>query len=237
MKSTLSKSIASYKQTPKLGKGDKISSKKKKRISNVIGILATPTGPKKILQSPVKKPSLKIIQSRKINEGFSHRHKGVRIWKITDVHQLCPPANFQYMNPASYGHAVNDADSSISYSSSENWYKRRAKFSKSSNRSSNRGNSAYWEGIDDGFVKDLFGKNEDIENHSTNIDHNRLNNLLALISNKWEDHTISKFSSHLNINPMANIEEIPENPYLVWSEENTERVQEKKRTAKSDVKE
>ena len=97
--------------------------------------------------------------------------------------------------------------------------------------------SAYWEGIDDGFVKDLFGKNEDIENHSTNIDHNRLNNLLALISNKWEDHTISKFSSHLNINPMANIEEIPENPYLVWSEENTERVQEKKRTAKSDVKE
>ena len=140
------------------------------------------------------------------------------------------------MNPASYGHAINDADSSISYSSSENWYKRRAKYSKSSNRSSNRGNSTYCEGVDDGFASDIFAKNDDIENHSANIDHNRLNNLLALISNKGEDHTISKFSSHLNINPMSNIEEIPENPYLMNSEENTERIVDK-RAARSNFKE
>lgn len=52
MKTNLSKSIASYKRTPKLGKGDKLAIKK--RTSNVLGILATPGGNKKIVKSPNK---------------------------------------------------------------------------------------------------------------------------------------------------------------------------------------
>lgn len=48
MKPNLSKSIASYKRTPKPMKGDKLVIKKKKRGSNILGILSTPNGPKKI---------------------------------------------------------------------------------------------------------------------------------------------------------------------------------------------
>jgi hypothetical protein len=203
MKSTLSRSIASYKRTPKLGKGDKLTNKK--RTSNVLGLLATPNGYKKIMKSPLKKPSLKIMS----------RTKRVRIWKVTDTHHLYEPANYQYMNPASYGHGVNDVDSTISYSSSENWYKRRAKYSKSSNRSSARGNSAQWESADDGFIRDILWKNEDIENHSTNIAHDKMVNLLELISSKRIEQSISKFSSHLNLTEPLNMEEVPENKNLL----------------------
>lgn len=59
MKSNLSKSLASYKKTPKLGKGDKLNSKK--RTSNILGVLATPGGYKKITKTPIKKTSLKVI--------------------------------------------------------------------------------------------------------------------------------------------------------------------------------
>lgn len=110
------------------------------------------------------------------------------------------------MNPASYGHGVKDADSSLSYSSSENWYKQRAKYSKSSNRSSGRGNSAQCEAADDNFINDILHKNEDVENHSSNIAPG--NNFLELISNKRIEQSISKFSSHLNL-PVG-VEEVPE---------------------------
>jgi hypothetical protein len=59
MKGSLSKSLASYKRTPKLGKGDKLGPGK--RQSKVLGILSTPTGYKKIHKTPVKKASLKVI--------------------------------------------------------------------------------------------------------------------------------------------------------------------------------
>lgn len=42
MKPTLSKTLASKKRTPKLGKGTKLSTGK--RASNVLGILSTPGG-------------------------------------------------------------------------------------------------------------------------------------------------------------------------------------------------
>lgn len=65
-----------------------------------------------------------------------------------------------YMNPASYGYAIKDADSTISYSSSENWYKRRAKNSKGSNRSSGRGNSGPADTPDDHFIDTLLSKSK-----------------------------------------------------------------------------
>lgn len=64
------------------------------------------------------------------------------------------------MNPASYGHHVQDADSTISYSSSENWYKRRVKQSKSSNRSSAHNHSNRGGTPDDAFIDSLLSKNK-----------------------------------------------------------------------------
>lgn len=132
---------------------------------------------------------------------------------MSDTHDLEPPADFQYMNPASYGPGVTDVDSTLSYSSSENWYKRRAKYSKSSNRSSNRGSSAQQENTDDNFLNDLFCKNEDVENHSANINKYKDANLATLLSNKRIEQSISKFSSHLNL--AENEEEVPENRNLM----------------------
>ena len=119
------------------------------------------------------------------------------------------------MNPASYGHGVKDADSSLSYSSSENWYKKRAKYSKSSNRSSGRGNSAQCEPIDENFIKDILHKNEDVENHSSNIAHS--SDFLELLSNKRIEQSISKFSSHLHL--PAGVEEVPEPDNIIDLEE------------------
>lgn len=210
------KSLASYKRTPKLGKGDKLTYKK--RQSNILGVLSTPGGLKNITKSPMKKPSLKIIRSSKTRGGTSNRPRGLKIWKVTDIHTWVPPANYQYMNPASYGHAINDADSTISYSSSENWYKhkRRAKNSKSSNRSSAHANSVQHDGTDEGFLKDLLHKNEDLENQN-------INNLMSLITNKRVENSISKFSSHLNLPDANYLDEVPENNIMV-PEEDSRRV-------------
>jgi hypothetical protein len=121
------------------------------------------------------------------------------------------------MNPASYGPGVTDVDSTISYSSTENWYKRRAKYSKSSNRSSsNRGDSAQHEAADDNFLNDLLCKNEDVENHSLNINQDRDVCLASLLSNKRIEQSISKYSSHLNL--AQNEEEVPENKNLIQFE-------------------
>ncbi len=59
MKSNLSKSIASYKRTPKIGRGDKINSKRKH--SNILGALITPGGYKRLTKTPIKKTSIKVI--------------------------------------------------------------------------------------------------------------------------------------------------------------------------------
>lgn len=107
--------------------------------------------------------------------------------------KLYPPADYQYMNPASYGNEVRDADSSICYSSSENWYKKRAKNSKGSNRSSNRGDSGQ-------------GDREDVENHSSNVNHD-------LLSLRRIEQSISKFSSHLNLNEPMSAEVVPESKF------------------------
>lgn len=122
----------------------------------------------------------------------------IRIWKVTDVHTCYPPSNYQYMNPASYGQVIKDADSTLSYSSSENWYKRRPKNSKSSNRSSGRGDSGNCDKVDPGFLKNLLHKNEDFDS------------LKPLLGSRRIEHSISKFSSHLNLNEPANMKEIIE---------------------------
>jgi hypothetical protein len=120
------------------------------------------------------------------------------------------------MNPASYGPGVTDADSTISYSSTENWYKRRAKYSKSSDRSSKRDDSAQLEAADDNFINDLLCKNEDVENHSLNINQDRDVCLSSMLSNKRIEQSISKYSSHLNL--AQNEEEVPENKNLIQFE-------------------
>ncbi len=131
----------------------------------------------------------------------------IRIWKVSDKHNLQPPSDFQYMNPVSYGAGVTDADSSLSYSSTENWYKKRVKGSKSSTRSSGRGNSAQAEKSDDNFINDLLCKNEDVENQSSNVNQDD-QNLLALWGNKRIEQSLSKFSSHLQL--PSHVEDIPE---------------------------
>lgn len=119
------------------------------------------------------------------------------------------------MNPASYGHAVDDADSTISYSSSENWYKRRTKYSKSSNRSSAHGHSTQREVPDDGFLNDIFIKDT---KQPTNP------NLNHLLSERRVDQSISKFSSHLNLAAVPAIdEEVPESNTLANQPDDTER--------------
>ena len=162
------------------------------------------------------------MQSSKGRGGISNKFRHLKIWKITDTHQLCQPSAYQYMNPASYGHAVYDADSTISYSSSENWYRRRVKPSKSSNRSSAQGNSGFCESADDAYIGDLLSKNEDRENLSTNLDHQVRKNLMPLISSKRIEQSISKLSSHLNINENNLIDEVPENNNLLLLEEDTD---------------
>ena len=206
MKPNLSRSLASYKRTPKLGRGDKIGSKK--RTSNILGLLSTP-GTVKYTKTPIKKTSIKVIKSLK--EGKFKPNRRVRIWKVTDTRGLHPPANFQYMNPASYGEGVTEVDTSLYYSSSENWNKKRVKNSKSSNRSSGRGNSAQNEKSDDNFIKGLLHKNEDVENQSSNVAQGEPN-LLELWGNKRIEQSLSKFSSHLIL--PANVEEVPENNNL-----------------------
>mmetsp|Transcript_17292 Transcript_17292/g.16951 ORF Transcript_17292/g.16951 Transcript_17292/m.16951 type:complete len:376 (-) Transcript_17292:121-1248(-) len=136
----------------------------------------------------------------------------IRIWKVSDKHNLQPPSDYQYMNPVSYGRAVTDADSSFSYSSSENWYKKRSKYSKSSNRSSARGNSAQQEKSDDNFINELLCKNEDVENRSSNVSSEGQNSL-AFWGNKRIEQSLSKFSSHLQL--PSNVEEVPEPNSLV----------------------
>ena len=206
MKPSLSRSLASYKRTPKLGRGDKLGSKK--RGSNILGLLATP-GAVKYTKTPIKKTSIKVIKSLKEGKFKPNR---VKIWKVSDTHNLNPPASFQYMNPASYGNGVTEVDSSLYYSSSENWNKKRVKNSKSSNRSSGRGNSAHAEKSDDNFINTLLHKNnEDVENQSSNVGHEN-QNLLELWGNKRIEQSLSKFSSHLIL--PANVEEVPENNNL-----------------------
>jgi hypothetical protein len=139
-----------------------------------------------------------------------------KIWRVSDRNDLHTPGDFQYMNPASYGPGVTDADSTISYSSTENWYKRRAKYSKSSDRSSKRDDSAQLEAADDNFLNDLLCKNEDVENHSLNINQDRDVCLASMLSNKRIEQSISKYSSHLNL--AQNEEEVPENKNLMQFE-------------------
>ena len=84
---------------------------------------------------------------------------------------------------------------------------KRAKYSKSSNRSSGRENSAQWEKLDDNFIKDILWKNEDVENQSSNVD-NDSPNLLSMWTSKRIEHSLSKFSSHLQL--PNNFDEVPE---------------------------
>ena len=58
MKQNLSRSLASYKRTPKIGRGDKLRSKK--MTSNVLGILVTPGGLRRLTKTPGK-ASIKVI--------------------------------------------------------------------------------------------------------------------------------------------------------------------------------
>jgi hypothetical protein len=52
MKQGLNKSLASYKRTPKIGKLDKLTSKK--RSSNVMGLLGTPGGVKYKIKKDIR---------------------------------------------------------------------------------------------------------------------------------------------------------------------------------------
>jgi hypothetical protein len=148
MNNNLSRSIASYKRTPKICKNDKLTGKK--RTSNLLGLLGTPSG----VKYKVRKES----KSKRKTDNLTSK---VRIWKVTDVIGLCPPSSYQYMNPASWGPGVNAADSLMSVKSSENWYKRNTKFSRSSNCSSARGASAQLDAPDDGFLNGLLHKNDE----------------------------------------------------------------------------
>lgn len=144
-------------------------------------------------------------------KGHRFKPNRVRVWRVSDRHDLHPPASYQYMNPASHGAGVKEGDSSLYYSSSENWNKKRVKNSKSSNRSSGRGNSAQAEKSDDNFINELLCKNEDVENQSSNVGRQG-QNLIELWGNKRIEQSLSKFSSHLIL--PANIEEVPENNNL-----------------------
>lgn len=98
------------------------------------------------------------------------------------------------MNPASYGSIIVDVDSTISYSSSENWYKKRAKQSESSTRSSGLGNSQPEDNQDDDFIDTLLSKNK-------------------LDNNHFSSHSIqenNKFSSHLKLESPHNVEVVHE---------------------------